>query len=218
MMARRLERSGAGCALRSRVVARVRRRLLVVGSADVVDVLRVLDAAGVPAWLAGGWGVDALLGKQTRAHHDVDVIVRATDASVSRSLRALASIGLGEVVAGAVRGYSLPTPIRLRDDRGRTIDLIPADLSTLPFAAVDGGGVTRDSEGVSRLFAVGTVDGRPVPCLSVGAQLALHHGFDLEPHQRRDLSALCQRFGLLHPAWTVLRGIRGDEAMTAGRR
>ena len=40
------------------------------------EVFRVLDAlaeSGIPAWLEGGWGVDALIGRQTRAHRDVDL-------------------------------------------------------------------------------------------------------------------------------------------------
>ena len=30
-------------------------------------------------WVHGGWGIDALLGEQTRAHDDLDVIIRADD-------------------------------------------------------------------------------------------------------------------------------------------
>ena len=40
---------------------------------EAIEVLRVLDAlevAGVRASLTGGWGIDALLGRQTRAHGD----------------------------------------------------------------------------------------------------------------------------------------------------
>lgn len=34
---------------------------------DVLDVLRILDEAGVTTTLDGGWGVDALLGAQAPA-------------------------------------------------------------------------------------------------------------------------------------------------------
>jgi hypothetical protein len=34
------------------------------------------DAAGVEWWVDGGWGVDALLGGETRLHDDLDVVVR----------------------------------------------------------------------------------------------------------------------------------------------
>src|SRR5215203_4570284 len=46
------------------------------------DVLRVIDTltcGGVPCWLVGGWGVDALLGGPTRKHVDVDVAIDGSD-------------------------------------------------------------------------------------------------------------------------------------------
>jgi lincosamide nucleotidyltransferase A/C/D/E len=45
------------------------------GAEDVVEVLESLTVAHVPWWVAGGWGVDALVGEQTRMHDDVDVMV-----------------------------------------------------------------------------------------------------------------------------------------------
>ena len=42
---------------------------------DVLSVLRLADRAGVRLWIDGGWGVDALLGGQTREHGDLDVAI-----------------------------------------------------------------------------------------------------------------------------------------------
>lgn len=44
-------------------------------AADVQAVLAALDAAGVPTWLDGGWGIDALVGRQTRPHSDLDLVI-----------------------------------------------------------------------------------------------------------------------------------------------
>jgi hypothetical protein len=41
--------------------------------AQVLQVLDRLDANGVTGWLDGGWGVDAVLGEQTRPHEDLDL-------------------------------------------------------------------------------------------------------------------------------------------------
>ncbi|MGZ4382041.1 MAG: nucleotidyltransferase domain-containing protein, partial [Gaiellaceae bacterium] len=40
---------------------------------DVLEVLAALGEAGVRASLEGGWGVDALVGRQTREHEDLDL-------------------------------------------------------------------------------------------------------------------------------------------------
>jgi len=58
---------------------------------DVLEIVGRLEAAGVPVWLDGGWGVDALLGTEHRPHRDV--VLRLTDAE--RALAALAPLGFG---------------------------------------------------------------------------------------------------------------------------
>ena len=46
---------------------------------DVVELLGWLDEHGIDVWLNGGWGVDALLGRQTREHADLDITISAAD-------------------------------------------------------------------------------------------------------------------------------------------
>jgi lincosamide nucleotidyltransferase A/C/D/E len=43
---------------------------------DVLDLYSKLDRIGIKIWLDGGWGVDALLCKQTRLHSDLDIIIQ----------------------------------------------------------------------------------------------------------------------------------------------
>ena len=58
---------------------------------EVVSVLDALAAAGVDAWVDGGWGVDALLGEQTRDHADLDLVVAL--GAVDAVQQALAPLG-----------------------------------------------------------------------------------------------------------------------------
>ena len=51
-----------------------------------------LEAAGIDYWLSGGWGLDALLGRQSRTHDDLDLVVAA--GAGERAVAALAGIGL----------------------------------------------------------------------------------------------------------------------------
>jgi lincosamide nucleotidyltransferase A/C/D/E len=57
---------------------------------DVVAIVRRLQRAGLAVWLDGGWGIDALVRRQTRPHDDLDVVVRSEDVpAVERELAAL---------------------------------------------------------------------------------------------------------------------------------
>ncbi|MEW1960630.1 amino acid transporter [Kineococcus sp. NPDC059986] len=42
---------------------------------DADEVARLLGGAEVPWWIAGGWAIDLHLGRQTRPHEDIDVLV-----------------------------------------------------------------------------------------------------------------------------------------------
>src|SRR5262250_3603417 len=51
-------------------------------------VLNALDAAGIPAWLFGGWGLDARIGRITREHGDVEFWVERIHAGRSKAVLA----------------------------------------------------------------------------------------------------------------------------------
>jgi lincosamide nucleotidyltransferase A/C/D/E len=89
-------------------------------SADVLEVLKRLDAIDVLCWLAGGWGIDALLGTQTRTHDDLDLVVDMND--LQRVETALGVIGFTH--AQDVKP-GLPARLVLLDRAGRQIDLHP---------------------------------------------------------------------------------------------
>ncbi len=45
-------------------------------SSHVIEIYKLFISNNIDVWLDGGWGVDALLGKQTRKHGDVDIVVQ----------------------------------------------------------------------------------------------------------------------------------------------
>jgi uncharacterized protein len=86
------------------------------------ELVGVLDAARVRFWLIGGWGVDFLLGRVTRAHGDVDAVawLRSRD----RLRRALTEggyrVGEDEQVVNVVKGGQVASFLFLtRDAEGR---------------------------------------------------------------------------------------------------
>lgn len=63
-----------------------------------MDLLRLLEGAGIDVWLDGGWAVDAALGEQTRSHKDLDIIVQISDLPRLLKVSALEGSGLKKVV------------------------------------------------------------------------------------------------------------------------
>ncbi|SBT50020.1 GNAT family N-acetyltransferase [Micromonospora auratinigra] len=153
------------------------------GGTDAAEVHAVLDtlaAAGCPAWISGGWGVDALVGTQTRPHRDLDLAVAAEHESA-----ALDALGrLGYVVETDWR----PVRVELVADRGR-VDLHPLTFDETGDghqAGLDGSTFRWPRD----CFTTGTIAGRPVGCISVDQQLLFHAGYEPREVDRADLAAL----------------------------
>jgi lincosamide nucleotidyltransferase A/C/D/E len=154
---------------------------------EVCVVLDGFDAVGVNAWLAGGWGVDALWGVQTRHHHDLDVVIANSDDS--RMIVAGGLAALGYVMVREEKYEGLPMPVRwvFDDDRGHIVDIHPVDLLSRPFASNGHLGLPT--------FALGAVRDRAVRCLSASLQRELHTNYPLRAVDRRDLVRLIESEG-----------------------
>lgn len=160
-----------------------------MGPDDVLEVIDALLAHGARCWLDGGWGIDALLGRQTREHGDVDLVLPRS--AVPTALEVLGSRGFS-----VLRDW-LPTSIALTDGRGREVDLHPVD--PLP----GGGGAQLLPDGTVWHYrdpVFGTVSGRAVLCCSADEQVAMHRGYPPREIDRRDVAALADRFDVEIPS------------------
>ncbi len=163
---------------------------------DVLRVVDALEADGVPFWIAGGWGVDLLAGSPTRRHDDLDVVLSDFEGDRARAGDALDRLGyrLVEVLEGLWM-----TPRNLFDDgAGHQIEVLGIDRPRLDAAL----GLTADASALSaleerapQLFTVGSLRGRPVPCLSAQLQLLFHSGFDLRGVDSGDMELLRAKAG-----------------------
>ena len=152
------------------------------------EVLRVLDwlaGEGIVVWVDGGWGVDALLERQTRDHSDLDLVMDAL--AISSFNAALLAEGF-EVV----RDW-LPTAIAFRHPDGRAIDLHPVEITP------DGGGDQVQLDGERRFHYAAPTSGRIgsgyVACCTVETQIASHLGYQPNEVDFADMEAIAVRFG-----------------------
>jgi len=147
---------------------------------DVAAILDRLEGDGLAVWVDGGWAIDAVAGRQTRPHDDLDLVARLEE--VPALERELAALGYER--AGGAPPYSFES---VTVD-GRQVDVHPI-TDDGAYLMRDGGIWHYPVEG---LAGRGTIGGRTVRCLTVDAQLYCRSGYepvDPEKH-RRDLELL----------------------------
>jgi lincosamide nucleotidyltransferase A/C/D/E len=148
---------------------------------QLLRVLDVIESTGCPYWLEGGWGIDALAGRQTRDHRDVDIDFDAT--RENELIGALEMLGYHEMLD------ERPTRIELLAADGRCVDLHPLQLDPSGDArqqAPDGSWWHFRRE----WFTTGYIENRPVPCFTAEGQRYFHSGYELRDVDVRDLATL----------------------------
>ncbi|MFB4421601.1 nucleotidyltransferase domain-containing protein [Streptomyces sp. QL37] len=155
---------------------------------DVLAVLDLLREAGTDVVIAGGWGIDALLGEETREHRDLDLLHRREqEAGV---VAALESAGYAETLDWRPARFVLSHP------SGPEIDLHP-----LEFAA-DGSAVQSSLDPAepfrypAACFVTGTIGTATVRCISAEQQALFHQGYEPAGHDVADMRRLAEKFGI----------------------
>jgi len=153
----------------------------------VLELMKLFDEHHLEVIVDGGWGVDALLGEQTRCHTDLDI---------------------------AMPHESVPKLRALLEARGYT-DILPEDTTEYNFVLGDEFGhrvdihiYSFDAQGNLRfglpypfdsLSGHGTIQGYPVRCITPEWLVKFHSGYKLDENDYHDIKALCQRFGIEIP-------------------
>ena len=171
---------------------------------EVSEILGDLRRAGCRVWVAGGWGVDALVGHQTRLHRDLDLAVDARDEATAVA-----------VLEG--RGYQVET-----DWRPVRVELTNPGVGWVdvhPVAFNDNTGHGRQA-GLDRdqfdyppdALTTGSLDGVKVQCLSAQQQIAFHRGYAPRPVDLHDLQILAS----LDPASPRPVEVEVEQALAGG--
>ena len=166
---------------------------LPMDAADVLHLYNTLEKLGVEIWVDGGWGVDALLERQTRPHKDLDVVMQQKDVSKLREL--LEARGYKEIKLEIARPHNFV----LADDNSHEIDVHVIVLDG------QGNGIYGPVENgemypADALAGRGMIAGQTVRCISAEWTIKFHSGYELKETDYRDVSALCEKFGIQLPA------------------
>lgn len=163
---------------------------------EALAVLAALAAAGCRCWVGGGWGVDALVGRQTRPHRDLDLAVDA--AQLGTVLAVLTGATGSREATGPGRpaglGYVvetdwLPSRVEVHRPGHGWVDLHPVRFDATGTAVQSGRGDEVFLYPPSA-FTHGTIGGERVGCMSVGQQRYFRQGYELRPVDHHDLTLL----------------------------
>ncbi len=155
---------------------------------DVIQVYDALSAQGIGIWIDGGWCVDALLGRQTRDHSDLDIAVSRRDERGARAV--LLSLGF----VNAARQGSSEWNYAMTDGLNRSVDVHVFEYDE---RGANTYGVPYPQ---GALAGTGTVAGREVRCVAAGWMFVFKTAYPPSEKDLQDVGALAEKFGFQVPA------------------
>jgi lincosamide nucleotidyltransferase A/C/D/E len=156
---------------------------------DVTGLFEMCQKNSMTTWIDGGWAVDALLGHQSRPHQDVDIAIQEQDVARLREL--LQEKGYREIKLEIARPHNFV----LGDEQGHEIDIhvlvLDANGNGM-YGPIDNG----EMYPADSLTGTGFIAGQAVRCISPEWLVKFHSGYKLKEKDFRDVSALCEKFGI----------------------
>lgn len=133
---------------------------------DACWIIGLSAGAGIGVYLDGGWGIDALVGRETRAHNDIDLFVQRGD--YQRFVDLIADEGFSEVAAS----FTTEDHTVWQDEAGRIVDLHCFDFAENGDILYQGD--RFPGEVFSGRGRIGEVE---VSCIDPESQLLFHLGY-----------------------------------------
>jgi len=159
---------------------------------DAWQIYSDLKEQGITIWLDGGWGVDALLGKQTRPHKDLDIVIQQMD--IPKFQEYVKARNYKEIKLEEARPHNFV----VADDKGHEIDvhvIVLDEKGNGIYGPVENGVMYP----ANSLAGVGNVGGHTVQCLTAEYQVESHSGYELKEKDYQDVKALCEKFNIPLP-------------------
>ena len=152
-----------------------------------VEIIKLLEGSGIEVYVDGGWGVDALLGEQTRRHEDLDIALPHRYVPLLREL--LEARGYADMPRGDTRDCNFV----LGDGNGHLVDV---HSYTFDEAGMNIFGVTYERH---HLTGAGVIGSYQVKCIPPKVMVEFHTGYEVDADDYHDVKALCERFDIPIP-------------------
>ena len=159
-----------------------------VNKEDAIEIISYAVDNGIDIWLDGGWGVDALLGTQTRVHNDIDLFVEKINSK--KFIDIIKEKGFSEIE----EAYTTASHTVWKDTKGRIIDLHIFEFNEQGNLVFEGATYSGDV-----FSGIGKISNKVVNCISAENQVLFHLGYEHDENDVHDVRLLCERFNIPIP-------------------
>lgn len=161
---------------------------------ELLRVCTALSDENLPYWVAGGWGLDALVGCQTRRHRDLDIVILPFGDNLPKVAAVLTGLGYERQTPLGGTVWFPDAEVYL-DDRGHDVQVLNINWDVLTSVAVLLNPVwnaesempeeTVQVKGLllEQFTSTGALDGVSIPALSLKAQKLFHLGYPQRPEE-----------------------------------
>lgn len=160
-----------------------------VSKEDAIEIILYAEENEIDIWLDGGWGVDALLGGETRSHNDIDLFVEEKNGKTF--IEILKEKGFTEVV----EAYTTTDHTVWKDDNDRIIDLHVFEFNEQGDLVFEG-----ESYPSNVFSGIGKIGDKVVKCINAENQILFHLGYEHDENDVHDVRLLCDRFNIPVPS------------------
>jgi|GEM_PF-1016563 len=156
-------------------------------SENVLDLYNRFQENGIVVWIDGGWGVDALLGRQTREHEDLDIAAQRKDNA--RLRRLFENEGYKE----EKRFDSSEFMYVMKSEAGKSVDIHAFEYDE------NGKNIYGIAYPFGSLTGLGIINEQKVNCIDQKFMLQFKTGYEPKEKDIQDVQALCEHFGFELP-------------------
>ena len=159
-----------------------------VNITDVKQILQFAIDAEIKVFLDGGWGVDALLGYQSRAHNDIDIFVEKKD--YQNFIEMMKANDFYEIKME----YTTLNHTVWEDAKNRIVDLHCFEYTGEGEILYEG-----DCFPIETFSGKGKIEEIQVSCIEPYSQVMFHLGYEFDENDVHDVKLLCETFHIEIP-------------------
>ncbi len=165
-----------------------------VNESDAIEIISLFQSKGIVIYLDGGWGVDALVGFESRAHNDIDIFIEQQNKDYAVKLL------MNHRYSEKVMEYTTLDHTVWQDDKERIIDLHIFSLNSKDDFVFEGASYPKE------IFSgKGRIGDLEVNCITPEWQIIFHSGYELDDNDIKDVLLLCNRFNIGVPDEVIER-------------